>query len=70
MKKINYDKKACYLIQDFGQEIVVEAETGTIIRMVSSLPGEQTTTIEYFREFDNVQDGDVARPDTTGYIEK
>lgn len=70
VKKINYDKKACYLIQDFGQEIVVEAETGTIIRMVSSLPGEQTTTIEYFREFDNVQDGDVARPDTTGYIEK
>ena len=70
VKKINYDKKACYLIQDFGQEIVVEAETGTIIRMVSSLPREQTTTIEYFREFDNVQDGDVARPDTTGYIEK
>ena len=70
VKKINYEKRDCYLIQDFGQEIVVEANTGNIIRMVSSLPEEQTTTFEYFREFDTVQDSDIIRPETTDYMEK
>lgn len=70
VKKINYEKMDCYLIQDFGQEIVVEANTGNIIRMVSSLPEEQTTTFEYFREFDTVQDSDIIRPETTDYMEK
>lgn len=70
VKKINYEKKDCYLIQDFCQEIVVEANTGNIIRMVSSLPEEQTTTFEYFREFDTVQDSDIIRPETTDYMEK
>lgn len=70
VKKINYDKKDCYLIQDFSQELVVEADTGIILRMVSSLPEAQTTTLEYFRELDTVQDSDVTRPDTTDYMEK
>lgn len=70
VKKINYEKRDCYLIQDFGQEIVVEANTGNIIRMVSSLPEEQTTTFEYFREFDTVQDSDIIRTETTDYMEK
>lgn len=63
MKKITYEEKACYLIQDFDQELVIEADTGSIIRMVSRFSGEQTTTIEYSREFDTVQNSDVIKPE-------
>ena len=31
---------------------------------------EESIMQEYYKEIENVQDSDVARPDTTGYIEK
>ena len=61
--------KECYLVQQYLWEYIIEADTGILLRMVSEYE-EESIVQEYYKEIGNVQDSDVAKPDTTGYIEK
>ncbi len=69
VEKIKFRDKECYLVQQYLWEYIIEADTGILLRMVSEYE-EESIIQEYYKEIGNVQDSDVARPDTTGYIEK
>lgn len=65
LKSIDYEDKKCYEITfEFGQTILVEKDTGLIVKLVE---GEKTTNISY--EFDGVTDENIQKPDLTGYVE-
>lgn len=69
VEKIKFRDKECYMVQQYLWEYIIEADTGILLRMVSEYENESIIQ-EYYKEIGNVQDSDVARPDTTGYIEK
>lgn len=69
VEKIKFRDKECYLVKQYLWEYIIEADTGILLRMVSEYENESIIQ-EYYKEIENVQDSDVARPDITGYIEK
>ena len=69
VEKIKFRDKECYVVKQYLWEYIIEADTGILLRMVSEYENESIIQ-EYYKEIGNVQDSDVARPDTTGYIEK
>ena len=69
VEKIKFRDKECYMVQQYLWEYIIEADTGILLRMVSEYENESIIQ-EYYKKIGNVQDSDVARPDTTGYIEK
>lgn len=69
VEKIKFRDKECYLVQQYLWEYIIEADTGILLRMISEYDDEPIIQ-DYYKEIGTVQDSDVARPDTTGYIEK
>ena len=69
VEKIKFRDKECYLVQQYLWEYIIEADTGILFRMISEYDDEPIIQ-DYYKEIGTVQDSDVARPDTAGYIEK
>lgn len=69
IQKIKFRSKESYLIQQYGNEFIIEADTGILIRYTSNF-GDDLSIQDYYIQTNKVQDTDVIRPDTTGYTEK
>lgn len=67
INKVKLNGKECYIIRDKDTEKFIDTETGIAIKMIDNT---NNRTTDYYYEYGNVKDEDVAKPDTTGYIVK
>ena len=65
LEKITLQGQECYMIRDGDMEKFINPDTGLAIKLVDNVVNR---TSDYYYEFGNVTDEDVARPDTTGYV--
>ena len=64
INKVEFDGKECYILRIDNSEVFVEAETGLMIKKIDNY----NNTIDYEYEFGIVEDTDIVKPDTSGYI--
>lgn len=64
INKAEFDGKECYILRIDDSEVFVEAETGLMIKKIDNY----NNTIDYEYEFGIVEDTDIVKPDTSGYI--
>ena len=67
IEKTKINNKDCYLIRTGTTEQFIDADTGLTIKLIDN---NENSTTDYNISFGTVQESDITKPDTTGYIEK
>lgn len=73
IKSINYRDKECYILGlGYSQttEVFIEKETGLILKRIDKKGTSTNLFVEYYYEFDNVEDSIFVEPDISEYTVK
>ncbi len=65
--KVNLNGKECYIIKEGDTEKFIDINTGFAIKIIDNT---NNRTTDYHYEYGNVKDADIAKPDTTEYVNK
>lgn len=67
IESVTLNSKKCYVVKSKSYDRFIEKETGLLLKEIDYA---NATVTDYSYEFGNVEDDDIIRPDTTGYIEQ